>query len=175
VSDKICVVCFVDLPKRRRKFCSYACEQKNRFPGAYSNCRVCQKTFKRTDGSVYCSDICRDLSTPHWQNESQQKYRLKKFGLTKNQYEQMFENQDGKCAICHNAEVAVVNGKVKQLSIDHCHNTNFVRGLLCQRCNLGIGYFNDNYLLLDNALEYLIAGDIKAGTMTRMGNRNVNA
>ena len=76
---------------------------------------------------------------------------------------------------CGSAESMVFNGKVKRIAIDHCHLTGVVRGLLCHSCNTGLGYFNDNWVLLDNALEYLIAGDLKAGTNTRWGNRNDNA
>ena len=39
--------------------------------------------------------------------------------------------------------------------IDHCHTTKKVRGALCRKCNLGLGYFNDNSELLSKAVEYL--------------------
>jgi hypothetical protein len=100
---------------------------------------------------------------------------LRKYGITKDRYDELLKYQDGKCAICNCAETVKLNGKLKRLAIDHCHQTNFVRGLLCSRCNVAIGNFNDNWILLDNALEYLIAGDMKAGTAHRMGNRNDHA
>ncbi|MCJ8163147.1 endonuclease domain-containing protein [Acinetobacter zhairhuonensis] len=50
------------------------------------------------------------------------------------------------CAIC---------GSTKRLSIDHCHTTGDVRGLLCNKCNFGISYFSDDVSLLQKAIEYL--------------------
>lgn len=58
----------------------------------------------------------------------------------------MEKNQSGRCAIC--------NRKAK-LVIDHCHATGFVRGLLCSRCNTGLGQFCDNTHLMEVAVEYL--------------------
>jgi len=51
----------------------------------------------------------------------------------------MFKEQKGKCAICnkHQKKLKTV------LHVDHCHKTNQVRGLLCNRCNAGLGYYED--------------------------------
>jgi hypothetical protein len=61
----------------------------------------------------------------------------------------MWFDQEGKCAICKEPETTRV------LSIDHCHKTNKVRGLLCQRCNLGLGNFLDSRGNLQSAIDYL--------------------
>lgn len=73
------------------------------------------------------------------------------FGVTDEQYNQMFSDQDGKCAICgtHRDDLRVA------LSLDHCHKTQVIRGLLCTKCNLGLGYFNDNVDSLTAAIAYL--------------------
>lgn len=63
--------------------------------------------------------------------------------------------QDNKCAICKNLETRTHNGKVRNLSVDHCHKTGKVRGLLCCRCNITIGRFEDDEDLLEKASEYL--------------------
>lgn len=57
-----------------------------------------------------------------------------------------------RCDICGKHE-SVLN---KALSVDHCHNTSFVRGILCQRCNIGLGMFDDDPRLLRAAADYLI-------------------
>ena len=66
-------------------------------------------------------------------------------------YAELFKNQGGVCAICKNPE----NGRYKHLSVDHCHTTLQIRGLLCNNCNRGIGLLQDNKEILKNAIEYL--------------------
>jgi hypothetical protein len=130
----------------------------------------------KKQGMKFCSAKCRNKNPiPSRQKEQVFVSYLKRFNLNLDDYQEMFLSQDGKCAICHSPETMVLNGKVKRLAIDHCHITGMVRGLLCSRCNSGLGYFNDNWVLLDNALEYLTKGDLKAGINQRWGNRNVNA
>ena len=58
-----------------------------------------------------------------------------RFGITVEQYYEMLKEQDGKCAICG------INYGKRKFCIDHCHKTNKVRGLLCNGCNVGIGFY----------------------------------
>lgn len=80
---------------------------------------------------------------------------LRRYGISVVDYEKMLNSQRGVCAICKKKETSLFNGKVKKLSVDHCHNTNIVRGLLCNSCNRGLGYFIDSVDILKNALIYL--------------------
>jgi hypothetical protein len=73
--------------------------------------------------------------------------RLKKYGLTQNTYNEIYEYQDGKCAIC--------NKHFDLLCVDHCHIKYQVRGLLCHKCNIAIGFFEDNKERLQRAITYL--------------------
>ena len=73
------------------------------------------------------------------------------YGITLEQYNTMLEAQDYRCAICGNEDE--VEGR--RLAIDHCHTSGKVRGLLCGKCNRGLGLFYDNYELLQNAIQYL--------------------
>ncbi len=75
---------------------------------------------------------------------------MRDFGLTALDYDKMFEEQKGLCGICNKPNTAI-----KNFHIDHCHTTGKVRGLLCSKCNLGIGYFDDNNTYLQNAIKYL--------------------
>jgi len=63
----------------------------------------------------------------------------------------MLEEQNYRCAICNNEDE--VEGR--RLAIDHCHTTGVVRGLLCGKCNRGIGLFYDSQELLERAINYL--------------------
>ena len=67
------------------------------------------------------------------------------YGLTKEQYEKLMRQQDGKCRICRKPAVHV----------DHNHKTGKVRGLLCKKCNLGLGLFNDDPEALRIAASYV--------------------
>ena len=63
----------------------------------------------------------------------------------------MLVAQDGGCAICKVKD----NGTYEYFSVDHCHKTLKVRGLLCTNCNNGLGRFKDRIDLLDAAIKYL--------------------
>lgn len=86
----------------------------------------------------------------------QQHSRILKFhyGITRKQYEEMLLAQQGLCAICHNPPSDF--GRYKNLCVDHNHETGKIRGLLCGRCNLQIGAFEDDIQLLQKAIAYLV-------------------
>lgn len=81
----------------------------------------------------------------------------KNYGVTLEWYRNTLSKQNNVCAICKNPEVAVIRGKVVAMAVDHCHKTGKARGLLCTRCNRGLGLFNDNVDNLKSAIEYLHA------------------
>lgn len=66
------------------------------------------------------------------------------YGLAYEEYERLMRS--GRCAICGNPE---------KLRIDHCHQSQLVRGILCDRCNKGLGFFRDNPAHLSAAIFYL--------------------
>lgn len=72
----------------------------------------------------------------------------KKIGLTEDMYEDAAHKQKYKCAICG----LKVSGR---LHVDHCHETNKFRGLLCQPCNMALGLLKDNLDTISAAYEYL--------------------
>jgi len=67
------------------------------------------------------------------------------YNLTEAQYIEMYSRQDGRCAIC---------GKKKKLVVDHNHANKEIRGLLCYRCNAGLGYIEDRNFT-ECAMAYL--------------------
>ena len=92
----------------------------------------------------------------HTDKTRNRKY-LKTYGITLDDYNRMLEEQNHACKICLQPEVIKVNGKVKRLSVDHCHKTGKVRGLLCQRCNTTLGQYEDNPVLMKNLISYLLS------------------
>lgn len=63
-------------------------------------------------------------------------WKARGINITFEEYEQRLKLQDNKCAICKH-----VCKSGKQLAVDHCHDTGKTRGLLCSKCNVGIGMF----------------------------------
>lgn len=83
--------------------------------------------------------------------EKYRESRLKRYyNLTGQEYQQMYQAQGGLCAICGNPQISG-----RQLAVDHDHESGLVRGLLCQSCNRGIGYFGDDVSRLESAVGYL--------------------
>lgn len=78
--------------------------------------------------------------------------RLKQYGIDAEQYKQLSEEQHHRCAICLAPEMTK---GIQRLSVDHCHTTLKVRGLLCSNCNNGLGRFLDEPALLEAAAAYL--------------------
>lgn len=77
------------------------------------------------------------------------------FGLELEEYNRMHEEQNGLCLICKQPETTVQRGKVIPLSVDHCHNSGKIRGLLCRSCNTGLGAFGDDIDRIAKAIQYL--------------------
>ncbi len=84
--------------------------------------------------------------------------RLKSlYGITLVEYEEMFAQQNGRCAICSRPE-RVIDPRTKaprRLAVDHDHDTGKVRALLCWYCNTGIAKFDEQAELLEEAARYL--------------------
>lgn len=78
------------------------------------------------------------------------------YGMSKTAYESMMESQGGVCAICRSGP----KYGHRMLTVDHCHSTGSVRGLLCGECNLAIGLFGEDVELLDMALAYVVRGGV---------------
>lgn len=74
-----------------------------------------------------------------------------KYNITVNDYNKLFEKQEGKCAICGAHQI---NFK-KALAVDHDHETGKIRGLICFNCNIMLGQAKDNINILKNAINYL--------------------
>ena len=82
--------------------------------------------------------------------------REKTFGLTADEYKELVDYQDNKCAICGKYETRLNRiGEVRNLSVDHDHKNGDIRGLLCSNCNAGLGHFMDSPDVLSEAIRYL--------------------
>jgi hypothetical protein len=91
---------------------------------------------------------------PNYTKEENRDFQLKStFGITRDDYNVMLAAQDGKCAICGTTTPG--NSRVFNFSVDHNHETDEIRGLLCELCNRGLGHFGDDPERLEAAARYL--------------------
>ncbi|MNZ37629.1 Recombination endonuclease VII [compost metagenome] len=81
--------------------------------------------------------------------KARQRYRLVKckYGLSKEEYDALLDKCDNCCMLC--------GDRPDFLCVDHCHTTNKARGLLCTKCNKGLGLLGDTKESLLKALKYL--------------------
>lgn len=108
-------------------------------------------------GGVYCA-ANRQGRLAYYKDYYRKSGMARRYGITFQQLEQMYEEQEGRCAICRSEydwDQAVGRRGLAALVVDHCHETNKVRGLLCGHCNNGLGAFKDNIESLQAAMAYL--------------------
>lgn len=126
----------------------------------YSHCRYCARcTQWKTKNSFYakgsyCKSCQRDYAKSHYY-DNRATQRAKRYGISEEEYQALFNQQEGRCFICNQQETRRRGSTVFELSVDHCHETGRVRGLLCHNCNVGLGQFKDDPRLLEEAITYL--------------------
>lgn len=129
----------------------YKSEHAKKTPRLYkTHCKhgheLSQTRKRKSDGQTYCS-VCYY----NFGKVRQWYYRLRTYGITKEQFDKMLEAQHGVCAICHTEWGVGRKGPF----IDHDHITGAVRGLLCNSCNTGIGLLKDDPVIMQSAITYL--------------------
>lgn len=118
------------------------------------------KNKKSKDGLDYKCVSCNRETVKKWRANNPKGYKAWQvqsfYGITLPEAERMLAKQNDCCAIC-NKSISLETTDVRQnrACIDHNHDTGQVRGLLCDKCNRGLGYFNDNEELLLKAVNYL--------------------
>lgn len=109
--------------------------------GLTAHCKPCGAAYQRQ---------LRSKQDPKLAKERTRKIKLKaKYGISVEQYDEMFESQNGVCVVCQK------DTRPNPLAVDHDHTTGEVRGLLCKKCNSGLGFFNDDIEVLERAKQYL--------------------
>ncbi len=126
--------------------CKKCCSAKRMtLKSGYSQCLDCHNARSRE-----WNKRNRKPVDPSQYREYKQRWQLEnRYSLTWIEYQNMLFYQGGCCAIC----MDIPNGQA--LSVDHCHETETIRGLLCNRCNVGITNFRDKPDLLEAAARYL--------------------
>jgi len=113
-------------------------------------CKVCKiekpisHFFRHRKGALHHRHTCKQCKSL--------KGNIASYGISEDQFYLLLKEQCGVCAICGEPEPTQKNYR---LSIDHCHATGKIRGLLCSRCNSGIARFQDSPTILAAAIDYL--------------------
>jgi hypothetical protein len=111
---------------------------------------------KALDGCVAYCKPCSHKQVQLWRNKNPEKRRAvdrkKAYGITEKQWYALFMKQGQVCAICG---TDTPGGPKKQWHTDHDHKTKEVRGILCNKCNIGLGSFKDDVVALRAAIIYL--------------------
>lgn len=149
---KICTVCGEE---KDESFFYQAPDRRDNSVRLMSFCKECHKDKSNARVAAMSSEQ-RAL----YYEAMRARKLLRSFGLTIEDFDRMFEDQCGVCAICHQPETTVDNRwagagvRVRRLSVDHDHVTGQVRGLLCMKCNTRLGYF-EKYGLYSALLAYV--------------------
>jgi hypothetical protein len=130
-------------------------------------CIGCGKFPPAKSKSGYCEKCLAKARAEYKPFDRRHKHRFwaikRKYGIGETEFAQLLEAQNGKCAICgiepppplaETEDRRKHNGKI--LKVDHDHETNEVRGLLCNGCNIGLGGFADDPSRLWSAMQYLL-------------------
>lgn len=123
------------------KFCGESKEESLFVAGRYK-CKACHSQYGKDRRANNPELRAKENEDMTWRR------RLREYGVTKEQFYDIFEKQGGKCAIC-------LDSITDKDSMDHCHNKNKARGILCAYCNTALGQFEDNIDYLKSAIAYL--------------------
>lgn len=138
---KICTVCKQNLPYEKYY------NSKQTKDGKGYRCKDCEREVVKDYKKRYHE------KTKEWQRH---RNRKSKYGLTEEQYNQLRIEQSDECKICKTVMDFSVKPDMKTRAVvDHCHNSNKVRGLLCARCNQALGLMRDDPDILRNAIQYI--------------------
>lgn len=115
--------------------------------------RLSQTSEKQAHHKVIAENYRNDKKEET--SKRSKKHNLWKYGITLEDYRRMEDCQSKLCLICKKPETIQYRNKSAHLSVDHCHKTGKVRGLLCGSCNRALGLLRDSEEIIENALNYI--------------------
>ncbi len=133
------------------------------FPKKGGQCKACRneylkkwiktdkgKEYRRKSRKKHKARIAAERKRYNDSPTARTKYLKYKYGVTHDDYEKKKKMQGNVCAICGREQ------GYKRLAVDHNHATNQIRGLLCERCNLGLGSFKEDVESMAKAITYIV-------------------
>ena len=132
--SKVCSSC------KEAKYLKDFSKSRNRSDGHHTQCKLCRSKFKPSEESR----IKNTERLRVWN-------RFKATGFTQEDFDLKLKEQGGVCAIC-----GTDNPGKLDFCADHDHANGTKRGVLCRKCNSGLGHFNDDPEIISKAINYLI-------------------
>jgi len=118
-------------------------------------CKSCGEEHEQSSREIKRNSApmsCKNYKPFNWSGLEKQDNKIRKqYGISMKQFTELLAVQGGGCAICKKPMEAIR----RRMNIDHCHDTNEVRGILCSGCNTGLGHLGDNIAGLQKAIDYL--------------------
>jgi hypothetical protein len=160
--NSLCVVENCDKITTAKQMCQQHYDRKRRYGDVYTRpkhliCQDCEVTFEvRLFGSLpeICIPCAEKRHRAKTLSDRWRKGLWEYYKITPADYQVMFDSQNGRCLICSGGPDGR-GKKNKRLNVDHNHTTGKIRGLLCSKCNTGLGLFNDSENFLSSAIQYL--------------------
>lgn len=132
-------------------------------------CIKCGKSKSHSEMSRHSPNTCKRCKTAatkawaaanpkEWDRHRRKSHLRKQYNITPEEFDRILRDQGGVCAICGDPPG---DSRGFRPHVDHCHSTGRVRGILCGRCNIGIGQFQDDPELVAKALAYLESHELK--------------
>lgn len=143
---RYCTPCKMAVDAERKPTCTRCGGPKTGTGRGRGHCLDCAAIAQAAHGPN------RDEGQPWQPKDQRRKYALRyNFGITPEEYADLLDAQDGRCAICGN------HPRTKNLAVDHSHSSGIIRGLLCSYCNNQLlGGARDSIKLLQLAVAYLL-------------------
>lgn len=143
---RTCTVCKIEKPVAQ------FCQTKKGAGYRHSQCRECTleraKRYRKTDRYKELRERNRGKES----REMRARHLVHRYGITEAEYQEILKSQGGVCCLCGANHPG---GRKKTFAVDHDHQTKRVRGLLCWKCNVGLGKLGDTVESLERAVEYL--------------------
>lgn len=111
----------------------------------------CLNKRKGTDSPNFKHGLSQNRQTKEYKRYQRECFDRSRYNLEPQHKQALIDAQENSCAICDYK----FGQKVGDMKVDHCHNSGDVRGLLCDHCNRGLGFFRDNQDNLKKAISYL--------------------
>ncbi len=132
------------------RYCTIHSECLLRKTGSCSKCYYKEWSLKNKDKRAEATRRMKERDRPRVNNRRLINKYKRVFDISEEESEKLLAKRGTACDICNSDNFG------RALHLDHCHETNEIRGFLCQKCNNSLGLLNDSIEILESAIAYLM-------------------